>query len=153
MTLLRRQLLKIAQTPKSLIVTYIIIYFFWGLGMNQFGTVMEIARFQNWWQVITCYVLYMVPISILLREYRFFNQYAYGLVAMGFLEFMGYWLQTSYVYPDNILDQLFQQQNFSLGMALFFGLYFPAGNWLVQRVHHLLFTKIKKVKRTFSRLS
>jgi len=95
----------------------------------------------------------MVPISIILREYRFFNQYAYGLVAMGFLEFMGYWLQTSYVYPDNMLDQLFQPQNFSLGMALFFGLYFPAGNWLVKRVHDLLFTKIRSARRVFSRLS
>ncbi len=128
-------------TPKTLILIYIIIYFFWGLGMNRFGAEMEIARFTFWWQVITCYILYMVPISILLREYNFFNQYAYGLVAMGILEFLGYWLQTSYVYDNNILDQFFNPQNFSLGMALFFALYFPAGNWLVTKVHRLIFKK------------
>ncbi|WP_299431979.1 hypothetical protein [uncultured Aquimarina sp.] len=137
--ILSQSIKKLKETPKTLVFTYITIYFLWGLGMNQFGAEMEIARFANWWQVITCYILYMVPISILLKEYTFFNQYAYGLVAMGILEFLGYWLQTSYVYPDNILDQLFNPQNFSLGMALFFALYFPAGNWLVNKTHNLIF--------------
>ncbi len=136
---LATQLQTLKSTPKTLLLTYIVIYFGWGLGMNQFGAEMEIARFSYWWQVITCYILYMVPISILLKEYSFFNQYAYGLVAMGILEFLGYWLQTSYAYPNNILDQLFSPQNFSLGMALFFALYFPAGNWLVAKVHQLIF--------------
>ncbi len=126
-------------TPVSLLCIYILVYFLWGLGMNHFGAFMEIARFTYWWQIITCYILYMVPISILLREYSFFTQYAYGLVAMGILEFLGYWLQTSYVYPNNMLDHFFNPQNFSLGMALFFALYFPAGNWLVTQVHRLFF--------------
>ena len=118
--------------------------------MNQFGAEMEIARFTYWWQVISCYILYMVPISILLKDFNFFNQYAYGLVAMGILEFLGYWLQTSYVYPDNLLDKLFNPQNFSLGMALFFALYFPAGNWLVDKIHALIFKKHKVNSSTFS---
>lgn len=129
------------KTPKTLLLTYIVVYFTWGLGMNAFGTEMEIARFTYWWQVISCYILYMVPISIILKKYSFFNQYAYGLVAMGILEFLGYWFQTSYVYPDNILDKLFNPQNFSLGMALFFALYFPAGNWLVGKTHSIIFKK------------
>lgn len=136
----RRTLL---ETPKKLVLTYIIVYFLWGLGMNKFGTQMEIARFSHWWQVITCYILYMVPISILLKNHTFFNQYAYGLVAMGILEFMGYWLQTSYVYPDNSIEQLFNPQNLSLGMALFFALYFPTGNWLVEKIYNAIF-KTKK---------
>lgn len=134
---------KIITTPFSLIITYCSIYLLWGIGMNEFGTAMEIARFQNWWQIITCYILYMVPISIILRDYSFFNQYAYGLVAMGILEFVGYWLQTSYAYPNNLLDQFFNPQNFSLGMALFFALYFPAGNWLVNKIHSLIFEQKK----------
>ncbi|MDH7445288.1 hypothetical protein [Aquimarina sp. 2201CG14-23] len=134
---------KLKQTSRTLLITYVIVYFLWGLGMNEFGATMEIARFENWWQVISCYILYMVPISILLKEYNFFNQYAYGLVAMGILEFLGYWLQTSYVYPNNMLDQLFNPQNFSLGMALFFALYFPAGNWLVNKIHGLIFRRQK----------
>ncbi len=132
---------QIKQTPRTLLFTYITVYFLWGLGMNQFGAEMEIAKFTYWWQVITCYILYMVPISIILKQYNFFNQYAYGLVAMGILEFLGYWLQTSYAYPNNIIDQLFSPQNFSLGMALFFALYFPAGNWIVDKIHNLVFKK------------
>ena len=133
--LLTENLLKLKNAKKTLVLTYVIIYFIWGLGMNRFGAEMEIARFTFWWQVITCYILFMIPISILLKGYRFFHQYAYGLVAMGLLEFMGYWLRTSYAYPENILDKLFSPQNFSLGMALFFALYIPAGNWLVAKVH------------------
>lgn len=134
---------KLKKTPKKLLLTYIVIYFLWGLGMNYFGTKMEIARFTYWWQIITCYIFYMIPVSILLKEYTFFEQYAYGLVAMGILEFLGYWLQTSYAYPNNILDNVFNPQNFSLGMALFFALYFPAGNWLVKKIHSLVFNKKK----------
>ncbi len=141
--ILTRNIKKIKNTPKTLLLTYILIYFFWGLAMNRFGAEMEIARFTYWWQVITCYILYMVPISIILKDYKFMDQYAYGLVAMGILEFLGYWLQTSYAYPNNILDQAFNPQNFSLGMALFFALYFPAGNWLVAKLHGVIFKNNK----------
>ncbi|MEM6342368.1 MAG: hypothetical protein AAF927_00760 [Bacteroidota bacterium] len=117
---------------------YIILYFSWGLGMHFFGAWVEIARFTYWWQVITVYILYMVPISLVLREFHWFQQYAYGLVAMGLLEFGGYALQTSYVYPNNILDQLFNPQNFALGMALFFAAYFPLGNAAVSKIRSLI---------------
>ena len=120
-------------------ITYGIVYFLWGLGMNWVGQQMEIAKFTFWWQVITCYILYMVPISLLLRGLPFHQQYAYGLVAMGILEFGGYALETSYAYPNNILDQFFNERNFSLGMALFFALYFPLGNTLVAKIYQGLF--------------
>ncbi len=124
--------------PK-LLVTYVLVYFLWGMAMNFVGTKTEIARFTHWWQVITVYLIYMIPISLLLRGLPFHQQYAYGLVAMGLLEFIGYALGTSYAYPDNILDELFNIRNFSLGMALFFALYFPLGNWLVKRIHSTIF--------------
>ncbi len=127
------------QVDKKLLFLYCIVYFSWGMLMDWFGTQVEIARFTFWWQVITCYILYMVPISLLLRKLPFHAQYAYGLVAMGFLEFGGYALQTSYAYPDNLLDQFFNIRNFSLGMALFFALYFPLGNWGVAKIHNAIF--------------
>lgn len=126
---------------KRLLLLYCVVYFLWGTGMNWFGTQMEIAKFTFWWQVITCYILYMVPISLILRGLPFHMQYAYGLVAMGLLEFSGYALQTSYAYPNNIVDQLFNVRNFCLGMALFFALYFPLGNWGVGKLYDLLFKK------------
>lgn len=124
---------------KKLIAIYVIFYFIWGMGMDKFGATIEIAKFTYWWQVITVYVLYMVPISLLLRKLPFHAQYAYGLVTMGLLEFGGYTLQSSYAFPDNLVDQFFNIRNFSLAMALFFALYYPAGNWIVGKIYKLLF--------------
>ena len=126
--------------PK-LIALYCVVYFVWGMCMDKFGSVVEIARFTYWWQVITCYIVYMVPISLLLRKLPFHAQYAYGLVTMGLLEFGGYALGSSYAYPDNLLDQFFSPQNFALGMALFFALYYPIGNWGVGKLYKLIFGK------------
>lgn len=124
---------------RKLIMIYVLVYFAWGMGMDAFGTFAEIARFTYWWQVISCYILYMIPISLLLRGLPFHMQYAYGLIAMCLLEFLGYALQTSYAYPNNLLDQFFNIRNFSLGMAMFFGLYFPLGNLLVGKIYNKLF--------------
>lgn len=122
-----------------LIAVYVVVYFSWGMLMNEFGQWAQIAKFNNWWQVITCYILYMVPVSLLLRRLPWHAQYAYGLVAMGILEFLGYALQTSYAYPDNLMDQLLNVRNFSLAMALFFAAYFPLGNALVQSLARAIF--------------
>jgi len=127
------------QVDKRLLLIYCLLYFFWGLGMNWFGTEMEIAKFTHWWQVIICYNLYMVPISLLLRSLPFYSQYAYGLIAMGVLEFGGYALETSYAYPNNLMDQIFGERTFALGMALFFALYFPIGNWVVAKIYQAIF--------------
>lgn len=129
------------EVDRRLFLTYLVIYFFWGLGMNELGKRLEIAQFTYWWQVITVYLVYMVPISLLLRGLPFHMQYAYGLIAMGLLEFGGYLWETSYAYPNNLLDQWFGIRNFSLGMSLFFALYFPLGNWGVQKLYKLLFAK------------
>ncbi|AEV31584.1 hypothetical protein Oweho_0568 [Owenweeksia hongkongensis DSM 17368] len=117
---------------------YTLLYLLWGWGMNLFGQYMEIARFTHWWQIITVYLLYMVPISVVLRNQSFHRQYAYGLIFMGLLEFGGYTFHTSYAYPNNLLDQFFSERNFSLAMALFFAFYFPLGNaavnWIYQKL-------------------
>ncbi len=113
---------------------YSSIYLATGIVMNSIGIYFEIVRFEHWWQIITCYALYMVPVSILIKEYSFFNQYCYGLLAIGILEFSGYTFQTSYVYPNNILSQLFTPYNVTLAMTLFFAVYFPLGNMLVSYI-------------------
>ena len=129
------------KVDKRLILVYMIVYFTWGLCMNYFGSYMQIARFTYWWQIITCYILFMVPVSLLLRGLPFHVQYAYGLVAMALCEFGGYAIRSSYAYPDNMLDKFFSPQNFALSMALFFALYFPLGNWGVGKIYAALFKK------------
>ncbi|MBT8203756.1 MAG: hypothetical protein KJN96_07485 [Eudoraea sp.] len=126
---------------RRLLYTYLAVYFIWGLGMNALGKRLEIAQFTYWWQVITVYLVYMVPISLLLRGLPVHMQYAYGLIAMGLLEFGGYLWETSYAYPNNLLDQLFGIRNFSLAMSLFFAAYFPLGNWGVQKIYTLIFAR------------
>ena len=124
-----------------MIAIYVVVYFLWGVLMNEFGQWASIARFNNWWQIITCYILYMIPISLLLRKLPWHAQYAYGLIAMGVLEFLGYAMKTSYAYPNNLMDQFFGVRNFSLAMALFFAAYFPLGNALVARLFRTVFRK------------
>ncbi len=121
--------------PAAHWLTYIVTYFIIGTAMNQLGQWLEIARFTYWWQVITVYVLYMVPISVLLRPLPWWRQYLYGLFPMALLEFGGYTLHSSYAYPHNLLDRLFSEQNFSLAMVLFFAAYFPLLNALVARLY------------------
>src|SRR5438132_4486125 len=119
-------------------LAYVATYLLVGAMMNQVGQWLEIARFVFWWQVVTVYVLYMVPISILLRRLPWWQQYLYGLLPMGLLEFGGYALHSSYAYPHNILDRFFSERNFSLAMTLFFALYFPLLNAVVARLHTLI---------------
>ena len=131
---------KLSVSPKLWLV-YIIVYFVWGTVMNWIGAELSIAKFTYWWQVITVYVIYMVPISLLLRGLPLHMQYAYGLIAMGLLEFSGYALGSSIAYPENVLDQFFSIRNFSLAMSLFFALYFPLGNWGVAKIYKQIFKK------------
>ena len=137
----QKLLINFKDTPLSLYFIYVAVYIPWGFGMNAFGAWAEIAKFNDWWQVFTCYGLYMIPISILLKGRPFFVQYAYGLVAMGLLEFGGFYFETSYAYTNNIIEQIFGIRNFTLAMALFFGLYFPIGNWVVGVIYKRLFSK------------
>ncbi|HEX4496078.1 MAG TPA: hypothetical protein VIE43_10470 [Thermoanaerobaculia bacterium] len=138
-TPLARNLRDKLDLPTSLWVTYAVTYFLAGTLMNQVGQWLEIARFTHWWQVITVYVLYMVPLSVLLHPLPWWRQYLYGLFPMGLLEFGGYALHTSYAYPDNLLDRLFSERNFTLAMVLFFSAYFPLLNALVSALHDRLF--------------
>lgn len=139
--MLNNLLQPLRNAPPSLFLIYFLVYIPWGFGMDAFGSWAEIAKFNNWWQVFTCYGLYMIPISIILKGKPFIEQYAFGLIAMGLLEFGGYYFETSYAYPNNIIETIFGSRNFALGMALFFALYFPLGNWVVGSIHQLIFKK------------
>jgi hypothetical protein len=138
-TPLARDLRDRLDLPTSLWVTYAVTYFLAGTLMNQVGQWLEIARFAHWWQVITVYVLYMVPLSVLFRRLPWWQQYLYGLFPMGLLELGGYALHTSYAYLHNLIDRLLSERNFTLAMVLFFGAYFPLLNTLVSRLHGRLF--------------
>ena len=139
--MIKNNIKKLTKAPYSLYLIYLLVYIPWGFAMDAFGTWAEIARFNSWWQVLTCYGLYMIPISIVLKGKPFLEQYAFGLIAMGLLEFGGYYFETSYPYPNNLVEETFGIRNFALGMALFFAVYFPLGNWVVGKIHGFIFPK------------
>ncbi len=126
--------------PRLLLV-YVFVYALAGVSMNEIGILLEIARFRWLWQIGTVYVLYLVPVSLFVREKSFFDQYLYGLFFLALLEFGGYALESSYAYPDNLIDRFFGARNFSLFMALAFGLIPPVGNRLVRAVYGFVFGK------------
>jgi hypothetical protein len=126
---------RIFATDPKLLGIYIVVYFLWGVLMHNFGIYTRIARFKYWWQIITCYILYMIPISLLLLPFAWWQQYAYGLFFMGILEFGGYAIGSSHAYDNNLLDRFFGPRNFSLAMTLFFAAYFPIGNAAVGAIY------------------
>lgn len=136
---LSEQISSLSQTPGQLIFVYIFFYGLWGTAMHHFGIYMKIARFKYAVQIISCYILYMVPISILLKSLPWHQQYAYGLFFMGILELGGYTIKSSIAYENNLLDKIFTERNFSLAMTLFFAAYFPLGNWIVENLYNFLF--------------
>lgn len=136
-----KHLLAKLKIPHTLLITYLIVYFTCGIIMHNIGDYFQIARFAHWSQVITCYLCYMVPISILLREKSIVDQYVYGVVAIAFLEISGYALGTSYAFPNNFIDICFGVRNFTLSMTIFFGTYFPLGNWAVAKIEKKLCSK------------
>jgi len=125
-------------TPRQYAL-YVVLYATAGFINNRLGQLWELARFAHWWQVLTCYVLYLVPWSLAVRRLRIDQQYLYGLLALGLLELGGYSLGTSIAYPGNAFDRLFTERNFSLVMTLMFAGLLPAGNALAAFAESLLF--------------
>jgi hypothetical protein len=132
----------IAATKRQYLL-YLTFYLGWGLVMNALGHWLELARFVYWWQVGTCYLLYLLPISLLVRRQSAFQQYLYGLLALAPLEIMGYALGTSYAYPNNIIDRILGERNFTLAMVVFFGASLPFGNKVVAAIERRLFGPVR----------
>jgi len=123
------------------LVLYAALYLVWGLSMNGLGKLLRIAEFVSWWQVVSCYVLYLVPASLLVRRHGLFQQYLYGLLALAPLELAGYAIGSSRAYPGNVLDQVLGERNFTLAMVVFFAWILPLGNRAVAGLERLLFAQ------------
>jgi len=140
---------RLRATPRQYAL-YVALYAAWGFLNNRLGHVWELARFAHWWQVLTCYVLYLVPWSLFVRRLRVDQQYLYGLLALGLLELGGYSLGTSIAYPGNVFDRLFTERNFSLAMTLMFAGLLPAGNFLVSLAESALFPEPARLTEPLS---
>lgn len=121
------------------ILLYAALYLLCGLCMNCLGKLLKIAEFVSWWQVVSCYVLYLVPASLLVRRHGLVQQYLYGLLALAPLELAGYAIGSSRAYPGNVVDQVLGERNFTLAMVVFFAWILPLGNLAVAHLERLLF--------------
>lgn len=128
---------RLSVSPRTLAI-YLALYLPVGFCMNAVGKALHIAEFAHWWQVLTCYGLYLVPASLSVRHRSAFDQYLWGLLFLGLLELVGYALGSSIAHPDNVLDQVLDRTNFSLAMTLFFAVIPPLGNGAVAAIERLL---------------
>jgi hypothetical protein len=127
------------RVPWRTLALYLAVYLPWGFAMNALGKAIELAEFTFLFQVLTCYGGWLVPWSLWVRGKSIFQQYLFGLLSLGILEFLGYWFQTSIAHPGNLVNQVFNVENFSLAMVLFFATYLPLGNVVVGWIHRKVF--------------
>ncbi len=104
-----------------LLAAYLPVALVLGLCMNGLGHLLCIAYFKHWWQVVTCYWGYVVPVALLIRTRSAWDQLAWGVVAMVPLELAGYGFGTSVACPGNAVETLFGPRNFSLVMIAICG--------------------------------
>lgn len=133
------QVLEKLRVPKRTWLIYLIVYICAGLIMNSIGKMAQIAEFKHWWQVGTCYGLYLVPTSIWIRQKSFFDQYLFGLLVLALLELGGYAIGSSVAFDGNIIDAILGPRNFTLAMTVFFAVYLPLGNKAVEAIERTLF--------------
>lgn len=119
---------------------YILLYITAGFIMNEVGKTLEIAEFGHWWQVLTCYGLYLIPCSLVVRHRSTADQYLHGLLFLGILELLGYSFGTSIAHRGNLLDAILGERNFTLAMTLFFAAIPPVGNHAVVALERLVFS-------------
>ena len=124
-------------TPRQ-VALYTVVYLAAGTCMNWTGRHFAIAAFAHWWQVVTCYGLYLVPVSLLVRGRTALEQYAAGVLALVPLELAGYALGSSIAYDGNVIDAVVGPRNFTLAMCVLFGVIPPLGNALVAAADQLL---------------
>ena len=109
---------RLERTPFSLWLVYLVVYISLGALAQFSAPYLEIAHFAHDWQFITLYGGFLVPLSILIRGLPWYQQYAYALMVLAPLEIVAFTLQTSVAYPDNVLDALVGERNFTLTMVV-----------------------------------
>jgi hypothetical protein len=122
------------RAPPALLARAVVVFLVFGMGMNSVGKALRIAEFANWWQVVTCYLLYVLPLALLVRELPVARQYAWSVLAFCPLELVAYALGTSKAYPDNIIDRVLGERNFTLAMVLICGLVPVVGNLILRKL-------------------
>ncbi len=105
-----------------------------GVVMNGAGHSLQIAWFKSWWQVIPCYLGYVLPLAVLLRPLPLVERWRWSLLAFIPLELIGYAIGTSVIADGNVIAAVVGPHNFTLAMVLIVTPTPIIGNWLVDRL-------------------
>ena len=89
-----------------------------GVVMNAAGHALSIAWFKSWWQIVPCYLGYVMPLAMLLRPIHWAERWRLAVLAFIPLELVGYAIGTSVIAPDNIIAAVVGPHNFTLAMVL-----------------------------------
>jgi len=142
---IKRQL---ASVPARVWSIYFVIYLTTGTLLQGTASLHQIAKFARDWQVLTIYGCYLIPLSILVRNRIWYEQYAYSLVAIAPLELIGYSMQTSVAFPNNIFDVIFGIRNFTLAFALLAAWIPYCGNMFVLRLDRIVLGVLQRWKKS-----
>lgn len=134
LTVLLHRTIRLLKTDPTTYLIYILLYLPTGFLMNGLGHFFKIGEYAYWWQVLTCYGLYLIPASLLVRRRSYFDQYLSGLLIIAILELPAYSLGTSIAYDHSILDRYLTPRNYTLFMTVFFAAFIPLGNWTAAKV-------------------
>jgi hypothetical protein len=105
-----------------------------GFAMNALGHLLSIAWFKHWWQVIPCYLGYVLPLALVVRGSSTWTAWRTSVLAFIPLELVGYALGSSVVADDNIIAALLGPHNFTLAMVLVVSPTPLLGNAIVDRL-------------------
>ncbi len=135
LTLCRAQL---ALLPRRTWGLSLLVFLGLGVAMNATGHALSIAWFKNWWQVVPCYLGYVLPLALLLRPVPFLERWRWSVLAFIPLELVGYAIGTSVIAPDNVIAAVVGPHNFTLAMVLLVSPTPLVGNALVDALGRLL---------------
>ena len=144
---------RLSETSWLMWGVYLTIYLLLGSILQLSAPYIRVARFAYDWQVVTLYGFYLVPISVLLRGRPWHTQYAYALMAIAPIDILGFSLHTSLAYPNNRLDAIVGERNFTL-MFVILAAWIPFfGNMFVEIVTKQLEPLYKRKPQSLNALS
>jgi hypothetical protein len=118
-------------TPSDLAITCA-VFLSIGVLMNSFGKWARIAEFKHSWQILTCYLGFVVPLALFVRGLSLPLQYCVSVAAFIPLEVAGYAIGSSIAHDGNAFEAAFGRRNFTAVMVAGVALIPPIGLKIVE---------------------
>lgn len=114
-----------------------VVFLALGFAMNGAGHLFSIAWFKSWWQVVPCYLGYVLPLALFVRGRTLAEGWRIAVSAFIPLELIGYAIGSSVIAEGNVVAALLGPHNFTLAMVLIVSPTPFIGNAIVDGVERL----------------